>query len=73
MFGKRNSAVRSSWKDESWEAYGYFTVKAAYEQELPVVIALAATCGQLLIYTGTGAVPLIVDGGDDPARVIPVS
>jgi hypothetical protein len=62
--------ARSSWKDESWEECGYFTVKAAYEEELPVVIALAATCGQLLIYPDTGAVPLILDGGDDPATIL---
>jgi len=34
------------------------------------VIALAATCGQLLIYPDTGAVPLILDGGDDPATIL---
>jgi hypothetical protein len=56
--------------DEKWEPGGAFTIKGGYEHELPVVIALARTCGQLLIYPDTGAVPLIVDGADDAATII---
>jgi hypothetical protein len=33
------------------------------------VIALAAVCGQLLIYPDTGAVAVIVDSADDPATL----
>ena len=58
-----------SWDEESWEGAGFFTVKGDYEHELPLVIALAGTCGQLVIYPDTGAVAVIVDSADDAATV----
>ncbi|GAA5177011.1 hypothetical protein GCM10023322_00590 [Rugosimonospora acidiphila] len=61
--------AESSLTDESWDEPGYFLIKADYDKELTVVIALAAGCGQLLIYPDTGAVPVIVNGSDDPAAV----
>ena len=59
----------SSWEDESWDAPDYFTITPGGEHELAVVIALAATCGQLLIYPDSGTVAMIVDSADDPAAL----
>jgi hypothetical protein len=60
---------RSSWEDETWDAFGYFTLKGDREKELLVLIALTVACGQLLIYPDSGAVAVIVDSRDDPSTV----
>ena len=58
-----------SWNDETWNSHEFFTIKGDREKELSLAIALTATCGQLLIYPDSGAVPIIVSNADDPVTV----